>query len=105
MLGPDGTPALQATGGLVQDNLRELGLDRLDLVYLRVGARNPPGGEPVAERFAALAKLREEGLIRHLGVSNVDAAQLAEARAIAPVAAVQNARIRLTSEDITALAG
>jgi len=95
MLGPDGTPTRQATAGqlrgLVEDNLRELDLDHLDLVYLRVGARNPPGGEPIAERFAALAELREEGLIRHLGVSNVDAAQLAEARAIAPVAAVQNA--------------
>ena len=95
MLGPDGTPALQATPGqlrgLVEDNLRELGVDHLDLVYLRVGGRNAPGGEPIAERFAALAKLRDEGLIRHLGVSNVDAAQLAEARAIAPVAAVQNA--------------
>lgn len=95
MLGPDGTPTRQAAPGqlrgLVEDNLRELDLDHLDLVYLRVGARNPPGGEPIAERFAALAQLREEGLIRHLGVSNVDAAQLAEARAIAPVAAVQNA--------------
>jgi aryl-alcohol dehydrogenase-like predicted oxidoreductase len=95
MLGTDGTPALQATPGqlrgLVEDNLRELGVDHLDLVYLRVGGRSAPGGEPVAERFAALATLRGEGLIRHLGVSNVDAAQLAEARAIAPVAAVQNA--------------
>jgi aryl-alcohol dehydrogenase-like predicted oxidoreductase len=94
MLGPDGTPTLQATPeqlrGLVEDNLRELGVDQLDLVYLRVGGRNAPG-EPVAERFAALAELRADGLIRHLGVSNVDAAQLAEARAIAPVAAVQNA--------------
>jgi aryl-alcohol dehydrogenase-like predicted oxidoreductase len=95
MLGPDGTPALQATPaqlrGQVEDNLRELDVDHLDLVYLRVGARNPPGGEPVGERFAALANLRADGLIRHLGVSNVDAAQLAEAQAIAPVAAVQNA--------------
>jgi aryl-alcohol dehydrogenase-like predicted oxidoreductase len=95
MLGPEGTPAFQATAdqlrGLVEDNLRELGLDHLDLVYLRVGGMNPPGGEPVGERFAALAKLRDEGLIRHLGVSHMDAAQLAEARAIAPVAAVQNA--------------
>jgi aryl-alcohol dehydrogenase-like predicted oxidoreductase len=94
MLGPDGVPALQATPGqlrgLVQENLRELGVDRLDLVYLRVGAQNGPGGEPVGDRFAALAALRDEGLIRHLGVSNVDAAQLAEARAVAPVAAVQN---------------
>ena len=95
LLGPDGIPAQQATAGqlrgLVEDNLRELGVDHLGLVYLRVGGRNAPGGEPVSERFAALAKLRADGLIRHLGVSNVDAAQLAEARAIAPVAAVQNA--------------
>jgi pyridoxine 4-dehydrogenase len=69
----------------------ELGVDHLDLAYLRVGGRNPPGGEPIAEQFAALAQLRDEGLIRHLGVSNIDTAQLAEARAIAPVAAVQNA--------------
>ncbi len=94
MLGPDEHPTLQATPsqlrGLVEDNLRELGVDRLDLVYLRVGGRIDPGGEPVGERFAVLAALRDEGLIRHLGVSNVDAAQLAEARAVAPVAAVQN---------------
>jgi aryl-alcohol dehydrogenase-like predicted oxidoreductase len=94
MLGPEGVPTMQATPGqlrgLVEENLRELGVDRLDLVYLRIGALNPPGGESVGDRFAALAALRDEGLIRHLGVSNVDAAQLAEARAIAPVAAVQN---------------
>ncbi|MGW2548222.1 aldo/keto reductase, partial [Kitasatospora sp. NPDC001574] len=70
--------------------LRALGLDRLDLVYLRVGGPTGPGTESIAERFAVLAGLREQGLIRHLGVSNVDAAQLAEARAVAPVAAVQN---------------
>src|SRR3984957_7214870 len=62
MLGPDGTPALQATPGqlrgLVEDNLRELGLDHLDLVYLRVGGRSVPGGEPAAERVAALGPLR-----------------------------------------------
>ena len=95
LLGPDGIPTHQATPGqlrgLVEDNLRELGLDHLDLVYLRIGGMNAPGGEPIAERFAVLARLREQGLIRHLGVSHVDAAQLAEARAIAPVAAVQNA--------------
>ncbi|HEY1821057.1 MAG TPA: oxidoreductase [Trebonia sp.] len=95
MLGPDGIPALQGNPGqlrdLVEDNLRELGVDRLDLVYLRVGGMNPPGGEPIGERFAVLANLREQGLIRHLGVSHVDAAQLAEARVIAPIAAVQNA--------------
>ncbi|RAY15922.1 aldo/keto reductase [Actinomadura craniellae] len=89
-----GFPSRQATPGelrgLVEEDLRRLGLDRLDLVYLRVGALAPPGGEPIAERFAALAALREEGLIRHLGVSNVDAKQYAEAREVAPVAAVQN---------------
>ena len=74
----------------VEDNLTALGLERLDLVYLRIGMMGPPHGESLAERFEILAALREEGLIRHLGVSNVDAAHLAEARAIAPVVAVQN---------------
>lgn len=75
---------------LVEGNLERLGLDRLDLVYLRIGAMSVPHGESLGARFEALARLREEGLIRHLGVSNIDADQLAEARAIAPVAAVQN---------------
>ncbi|GAA3923224.1 aldo/keto reductase [Actinomadura viridis] len=74
----------------VERNLRELGRDTLDLVYLRHGGLEPPGEESIAERFAVLAGLREEGIIRHLGVSHVSAAQLDEARAIAPVAAVQN---------------
>jgi len=76
--------------GLVEANLEGLGVDHLDLVYLRIGAMQIPHGESLAERFEALAALREEGLIRHLGVSNVDADHLAEACAIAPVAAVQN---------------
>ncbi|MFG3513585.1 oxidoreductase [Streptomyces bobili] len=76
---------------LVEENLETLGVDRLDLVHLRIGGLTPPPhGESVAARFEALAALREEGLIRHLGLSNVDAGHLAEARAIAPVAAVQN---------------
>ncbi len=75
---------------LVEENLQDLGLDRLDLVYLRIGEMAPPHGESLAERFEALAALREEGLIRHLGLSNIDADHLAEARAIAPVVAVQN---------------
>ena len=74
----------------VERNLTELGLDRLDLVYLRPGGMEEPGEESVAERFEVLAGLRAEGLVRHLGLSHVDAAQLAEARAIAPVVAVQN---------------
>lgn len=92
--GPDGHPSVQATPdqlrALVEADLTALGVDRLDVVNLRVGGMSGPGGESVAERFAALAALREEGLIRHLGVSNIDAAQLAEARAIAPVVCVQN---------------
>jgi aryl-alcohol dehydrogenase-like predicted oxidoreductase len=75
---------------LVEENLETLGLGRLDLVYLRIGGMEVPRGESLAQRFEALAALREEGLIHHLGLSNVDAAQLAEARAIAPVVAVQN---------------
>jgi pyridoxine 4-dehydrogenase len=91
---PDGTMYGQATPAqlrpAVEQNLRDLGVDVLDLVYLRVGRLAGGGDEPVGERFAALAVLRDEGLIRHLGVSNVTPGQLAEARSIAPVAAVQN---------------
>ena len=50
----------------------------------------PPHGESLGERFEVLAALREEGLIRQLGLSNVDADHLAEARGVAPIAAVQN---------------
>lgn len=76
----------------VEENLLRLGLARLDLVYLRVGGDGLlfPGEVPFAESFAALADLRRRGLIRHLGLSGVTAGQLAEARAIAPVVAVQN---------------
>ncbi|WP_329027996.1 oxidoreductase [Streptomyces sp. NBC_01423] len=92
--GPDGVPSGQATPdqlrGLVEADLRSLGVDRLDVVNLRVGGMSGPGGESVAERFAVLAGLQQEGLIRHLGVSNIDAAQLAEARSVAPVVCVQN---------------
>ena len=87
---PSGQAAPDQLRGLVEADLRALGLDRLDLVYLRVGGMSGPGGESIAERFAVLDGLRQEGLIRHLGVSNVDSAQLAEARAIGPVTAVQN---------------
>ena len=92
VLGPNG-PAQGTAADLraaVEDNLKTLGLSRLDLVYLRIGMMEPPYGESLAERFEALAAMREEGLIRHLGLSNVDTAHLAEARAIAPVVAVQN---------------
>jgi pyridoxine 4-dehydrogenase len=70
----------------VRDNLEHLGVDRLDVANLRSMAT----GESIADKFEVMAELREQGLIRHLGVSNVDAAQLAEAQAIAPVVCVQN---------------
>ncbi|MFF0748195.1 aldo/keto reductase [Streptomyces sp. NPDC004267] len=69
----------------VEENLRQLGRDHLDVVNLRV-----LGTDSVAERFGALAELREAGLIRHLGLSNVTPEHLAEARRIAPVVCVQN---------------
>lgn len=72
--------------GQVEENLRQLGRDHLDLVYLRVeGPRSD-----IADRFTALAELRQAGLIRHLGISAVGPQHLAEAQAIAPVVAVQN---------------
>jgi pyridoxine 4-dehydrogenase len=74
----------------VHDNLRRLGLDALDVVNLRLGGLSAPEAGPVGEPFAALAELREQGKIRHLGLSTVTAGQLAEAQAIAPVACVQN---------------
>jgi aryl-alcohol dehydrogenase-like predicted oxidoreductase len=74
--------------GQVEENLRQLGRDHLDVVNLRLPAS--AAGGSIAEHFGALARLREAGLIRHLGVSGVTAAQLAEARSIAPVVCVQN---------------
>jgi len=77
----------------VHENLRNLGVEALDVVNLRVGG-GPDGHSVVpgslAEPFGALAEMRREGLIKHLGVSVVDAAQLAEAQSIAPVVTVQN---------------
>jgi pyridoxine 4-dehydrogenase len=74
----------------VHDNLDHLGLEALDVVNLRMGGFE--GAEPgsIAEQFTALAELRQQGLIRHLGLSTVNADQLAEAQAIAPVVCVQN---------------
>jgi pyridoxine 4-dehydrogenase len=74
----------------VHDNLEHLGLDALDVVNLRVGGFDAPEPGSLAEQFGALAELREQGLIRHLGLSTVSAEQLAEARQIAPVVCVQN---------------
>ncbi|MGV9641645.1 aldo/keto reductase family oxidoreductase [Streptomyces sp. NPDC003514] len=74
----------------VEDNLERLGLDTLDLVNLRLGdARGPVPGS-LAEPFETLVGLQRQGLVRHLGVSNATAEQVAEARAIAPIVCVQN---------------
>jgi pyridoxine 4-dehydrogenase len=72
--------------GQVEENLRQLGRDHLDVVNLR----RQRSQDSIGAHFAALAELREAGLIRHLGVSDVTVAQLDEALAIAPVACVQN---------------
>ncbi|HEV7651010.1 MAG TPA: oxidoreductase [Actinophytocola sp.] len=74
----------------VHDNLRHLKLDVLDVVNLRVGGLEAPEPGSLAAQFEALAELREQGLVRHLGLSTVTAEQLAEARSIAPVVCVQN---------------
>ncbi|MFB7785923.1 aldo/keto reductase [Streptomyces vinaceus] len=78
----------QQLRGQVEENLRQLGRDHLDVVNLRVPRRETSGS--IAEHFGALAELRTAGLIRHLGVSNVRPDHLAEALAIAPVVCVQN---------------
>ncbi|MGY1688586.1 aldo/keto reductase family oxidoreductase [Geodermatophilus sp. SYSU D01105] len=74
----------------VEDNLRNLGVDAMDLVNLRMPGFAEPVERSLAEPFEALAAMQQEGLVRHLGVSNVTTQQLAEAQAIAPVACVQN---------------
>ncbi|MEU0523776.1 oxidoreductase [Streptomyces niveus] len=73
----------------VQENLLHLGLDVLDVVNLRMDTQGA-STDSLAEPFAALAGLREQGLIRHLGLSGVSDAQLTEAQSIAPVVTVQN---------------
>jgi pyridoxine 4-dehydrogenase len=72
----------------VEQNLRQLGRDHLDLVNLRI--IKSAGRDSIAERFGALAEMRNEGLIRHLGLSNVREDHIDEAQAIAPVVCVQN---------------
>jgi len=74
----------------VHENLEHLGLDALDVVNLRLGGF--AGAEPgsLAASFAALVQLQDEGLIRHLGLSTVNAEQIKEAQSIAPIVCVQN---------------
>jgi pyridoxine 4-dehydrogenase len=75
----------------VHDNLRHLGLDVLDAVNLRImGDVHAPSEGSIEPQFSALARLQQQGLIRHLGLSNATATQVAEAQRIAPVVCVQN---------------
>ena len=74
----------------VHDNLRNLGLDHLDVVNLRVGGISEPGEESIEEPLTVLIKLKHEGLIRHIGLSNISPKQLAEAQAMTEIVCVQN---------------
>ena len=74
----------------VHDNLRNLGLDALDIVNLRVGGIMQPGEESIAEPLTVLAELKRQGLIRHIGVSNITPKQLSEAQTITEIVCVQN---------------
>jgi pyridoxine 4-dehydrogenase len=74
----------------VHDNLRNLGLDSLDVVNLRVGGVMAPSEGSIEEPLTVLAELKRLGLVRHLGLSNVSPAQLAEAEAITEIVCVQN---------------
>ncbi|MGE0220725.1 oxidoreductase [Mycolicibacterium sp.] len=74
----------------VHENLDTLGVDRLDLVNMRMGDASGTRPESLAEPLGTLAELQQQGLIRHLGVSNVTDEQLTEARRVAPIVCVQN---------------
>jgi pyridoxine 4-dehydrogenase len=74
----------------VHDNLRNLSVDTLDVVNLRVGGISAPSEASIAEPLTVLAELKSEGLIRHLGLSNVSPKQFAEARAVTEIVCVQN---------------
>lgn len=88
-----GWPPARDPGALrraVRENLETLGLEALDVVNLRLGNAQGPQPGSLAEAFETLAELQRQGLIRHLGVSNATAEQVAEARTIAPIVCVQN---------------
>jgi aryl-alcohol dehydrogenase-like predicted oxidoreductase len=74
----------------VHDNLRNLRVDALDVVNLRVGGIHGPSEGPIEEQFTTLAELQRQGLIRQLGLSNVTSGQLKQARRIGRVVCVQN---------------
>src|SRR5579863_457182 len=74
----------------VHDNLRNLGLDTLQVVNLRLGGFAAPEDEPFEEPLTALAELKDQGLVQHIGLSTVSARQLAEARTITEIVCIQN---------------
>ncbi|NPT58835.1 aldo/keto reductase family oxidoreductase [Paraburkholderia elongata] len=75
----------------VHDNLRNLGVDALDVVNMRImGSVHAPAEGSIEKQLAALAELQQRGLVRHIGLSNVTAAQVAEAQGIAEIVCVQN---------------
>jgi len=74
----------------VHDNLRNLGLEALDVVNLRLGGLTGPTDEPFEEPLTALAELKQQGLIRHIGLSTVSQKQLAEAKEITEIVCIQN---------------
>ncbi len=74
----------------VHDNLRNLSLDQLDVVNLRVGGFSEPTDEPIEEPLTVLAELKQQGLIANIGLSNVSAKQLAEAQRITEIVCIQN---------------
>src|SRR5437879_2364411 len=74
----------------IHDNLRNLGLDAMDVVNLRVGGISEPSEGSIKEPLTVLAELKQQGLIRHLGLSNVTPRQLVEAQTITEIVCVQN---------------
>jgi pyridoxine 4-dehydrogenase len=74
----------------VHHNLRTLGLDALDVVNLRLGGFSAPTDEPIEEPLTALAELKQQGLVRNIGLSTVSPRQLAEAQAITEIVCIQN---------------
>jgi aryl-alcohol dehydrogenase-like predicted oxidoreductase len=74
----------------VHDNLRNLGLDKIDVVNLRVGGISGPSEASIEEPLTVLVELQRQGLIRHLGLSNVTPKQLAEAQTITEIVCIQN---------------
>ena len=74
----------------VHDNLRNLGLEALDVVNLRVGGVGGPSYAPIDEPLEVLADLKHRGLVRHIGLSNITSRQLEEAQAITEIVCVQN---------------